>query len=161
MFVGSQIHIGQHWFPSLVDPAKASLCQQPVCAIHMHKYVWCHAKAIQSLVHLPWALQACSCNVLAKCCCPVLSQYCLTYLPFWLVSHDCTHQTVRIRQYTCPSHMCSVHWPVQTQCTAYRILQQGSPDAMQLSTTMTHGIRLAQKGQLASCGEKLCSRPEN
>jgi hypothetical protein len=144
MFVGSQIHIGQHWFPSLVDPAKASLCRQPVCAIHMHIYLWpvtCQNHSEPCATSLRPALQACSYiafkHAAVKCCESTASPICLSGL---LVMTACIRQHIR------HSHMCSVHRQVQTQRqgTEYRILQQGSPEnTMQISTTMTHGVRLA------------------
>lgn len=100
VFVGSQIQVGQHWFPSLIYPAKASLCQRPVRAIHTYIYLWrvtCQSHSEPWAVSLGPALQACSYNTFCQTCCSiVLWGYCLTHLPFWLVSHDCTHQTIQL-----------------------------------------------------------------
>ncbi len=100
VFVGSQIQVGQHWFPSLIYPAKASLCQRPVRAIHTYIYLWrvtCQSHSEPWAVSLGPALQACSYNTFCQTCCSiVLWEYCLTHLPFWLVSHDCTHQTIHL-----------------------------------------------------------------
>ena len=112
--------------------------------IHMHMNLWrvtCQSHSEPCTMSLRPALQACSYNAFkhaaVKCCESTASPICPS---------DQVVMTACIRQHIRHSPMCSMHWQVQTQWhgTAYRILQRGSPEnAMQISTTMTHGIRLA------------------